>query len=121
MSFYDEYPGGKIVSRVTSDTEQFATVVTLTLNLLSQLLLFFLIAAVLFYINARLALLALTITPIIVGIAIAFRWIARRATRRSQRSLAQGQFQCAGGNQRHYSREELSPGTEHVQRVQKGK
>ena len=25
MSFYDEYPSGKIVSRVTSDTEDFAT------------------------------------------------------------------------------------------------
>ena len=88
MSFYDEYPSGKIVSRVTSDTEKFATVVTLTLNLLSQLLLFFLIAAVLFYINAKLALLALTITPAIVAIALGFRWIARRTTRRSQRSLA---------------------------------
>jgi len=88
MSFYDEYPSGKIVSRVTSDTEKFATVVTLTLNLLSQLLLFFLIAAVLFYINARLALLALTITPAIVAIALGFRWIARRTTRRSQRSMA---------------------------------
>ena len=88
MSFYDEYPSGKIVSRVTSDTEKFATVVTLTLNLLSQLLLFFLIAAVLFYINARLALLALTITPAIVVVALGFRWIARRTTRRSQRSLA---------------------------------
>ena len=50
MSFYDEYPSGKIVSRVTSDTEEFATVVTLALNLLSQILLFFLVAllAVLF-------------------------------------------------------------------------
>jgi len=88
MSFYDEYPSGKIVSRVTSDTENFATVVTLTLNLLSQLLLFFLIAGVLFYINARLALLALTIMPGIIVIALGFRWIARRTTRRSQRSLA---------------------------------
>ncbi len=88
MSFYDEYPSGKIVSRVTSDTEHFATVVTLTLNLLSQLLLFFLIAAVLFYINTRLALLALTITPVIVAIALGFRLIARRTTQRSQRSLA---------------------------------
>ncbi|HEY6410627.1 MAG TPA: ABC transporter ATP-binding protein [Ktedonobacteraceae bacterium] len=88
MSFYDEYPSGKIVSRVTSDTEQFATVVTLTLNLLSQSLLFFLIAGVLFYINTRLALLALTITPAIVVIALGFRWLARRTTQRSQRSLA---------------------------------
>lgn len=86
MSFYDEYPSGKIVSRVTSDTEKFATVVTLTLNLLSQVLLFFLIAGVLFYINLRLALLALTVMPVIVVIALGFRWIARRSTQRSQRS-----------------------------------
>src|SRR5699024_9680142 len=31
MSFYDEFSSGRIVSRVTSDTQEFATVVTLTL------------------------------------------------------------------------------------------
>src|SRR5947199_3684454 len=88
MSFYDEYPSGKIVSRVTSDTEQFATVVTLTLNLLSQLLLFFLIAAVLLIRSTRLALLAFSIMPFILLIALGFRRIARRTTQRSQRSIA---------------------------------
>ena len=38
MSFYDEFSSGRIVSRVTSDTQDFATVVTLTLNLMSQVL-----------------------------------------------------------------------------------
>src|SRR5579859_5816845 len=88
MSFYDEFPAGKLVNRVTTDTENFATVVTLTLNLLSQLLLFVIIACVLFYVNPVLALLALTITPAIVALALAFRWVARNTTRRSQRSLA---------------------------------
>ncbi len=88
MSFYDEYSSGKIVSRVTSDTEDFATVVTLTLSLLSQFLLFFLVTAVLFYRNAQLALLALAIAPIVVLIALAFRRVARRSTQRSQRSGA---------------------------------
>lgn len=88
MSFYDEYSSGKIVSRVTSDTEDFATVVTLTLNLLSQFLLFFLVTAVLFYRNARLALLALAIAPVVILIALAFRRVARRSTQRSQRSGA---------------------------------
>jgi len=88
MSFYDEFPSGKIVSRVTSDTEDFATVVTLTLNLLSQFLLFFLIAVVLFVINLRLALLAMTIMPFIILIAFGFRRIARRITQRAQRSMA---------------------------------
>lgn len=88
MSFYDEYPSGKIVSRVTSDTENFATVVTLTLNLVSQFLLFLLVAGVLFFINANLALLACTIAPAVVLVAIGFRKIARVSTQRSQRSLA---------------------------------
>jgi ABC-type multidrug transport system fused ATPase/permease subunit len=88
MSFYDQFPSGKIVSRVTSDTEDFATVVTLALNLLSQFLLFFLLAAILFFRSAYLALLALSIVPAIVLVALAFRFLARRATRSSQRSLA---------------------------------
>lgn len=87
MSFYDDYPSGKVVSRVTSDTEDFATVVTLTLNLLSQFLLFILLCIVLLIRNFQLALLALTIIPAIVLIALCFRYIARRVTQRSQRSM----------------------------------
>jgi ATP-binding cassette subfamily B protein len=88
MSFFDEFSSGKIVSRVTSDTDQFATVVTLTVNLLSQFLLFFLVAAVLFSRSWQLALIACSILPVIAVIATGFRFLARRATRRSQRSLA---------------------------------
>jgi ABC-type multidrug transport system fused ATPase/permease subunit len=88
MSFFDEFPSGKIVSRVTSDSEDFATVVTLALNLLSQFLLFFLLIGVLFFRSAYLALLALTIVPAIVCVALVFRRIARSTTRRAQRSLA---------------------------------
>ena len=88
MSFYDEYPTGKIVSRVTSDTEDFATVVTLALNLLSQVLLFFLIVVVLLFRSVQLSLLAFSILPFIVLIALGFRRIARRTTQRSQRSMA---------------------------------
>ncbi len=88
MSFYDETPSGKVVSRVTSDTEDFATVVTLTLNLLSQIFLVVLIFGVLFYINIGLTLLTLTIVPVIVLVALGFRRIARNTTRRARRALA---------------------------------
>jgi ABC-type multidrug transport system fused ATPase/permease subunit len=88
MSFFDEFSSGKIVSRVTSDTDSFATVVTLTLNLLSQLLLFVILAVILFFINYQLALLALIIVPLIIGVALLFRHIARISTQRSQRSVA---------------------------------
>src|SRR6266567_4208190 len=66
MSFFDEFSSGKIVSRVTSDTENFATVVTLTLNLLSQFMLFILVTTVLFFRNWKLALIAFTILPVIM-------------------------------------------------------
>ena len=36
MSFYDENASGRIVSRVTSDTQDFSQVVTLVMDLLSQ-------------------------------------------------------------------------------------
>ncbi len=89
MSFYDEFPTGKIVSRVTSDTQDFATVVTLTLNLMSQLLQVLIIVGILFYINPRLALITLIIAPFIIATALGFRHLARLTTRQARRVLAQ--------------------------------
>ena len=89
MSFYDEFPTGKIVSRVTSDSQDFATVVTLSLNLMSQVLQVVIIVGILFYINTRLTLIALTIAPFIVAAALGFRHIARVTTRQARRVLAQ--------------------------------
>lgn len=88
MSFFDEYSSGRIISRVTSDSEQFTTVVTLTLSLISQLLLVVIIFGVLFYINAGLALLTLLLVPVIVLIALSFRRIARQAIQQTMRAGA---------------------------------
>ena len=88
MSFYDETPSGKVVSRITSDTDDFATVVTLVMNLLSQVLLLVFVTALLFQRDVGLALLTLAITPIIVAMALGFRKIARDTTRKAQRSLS---------------------------------
>ncbi|HEY7974253.1 MAG TPA: ABC transporter ATP-binding protein, partial [Ktedonobacterales bacterium] len=88
MSFYDEYASGKVVSRVTSDTEDFATVVTLSLNLVSQILMVAIVAGALFYISPSLALIAISIAPICFVVALAFRRIARVTTQRARRALA---------------------------------
>jgi ATP-binding cassette subfamily B protein len=89
MSFYDEFSSGRVVSRVTSDTQDFSTVVTLTLNLVSQVLQVAILVGILFYINPRLALIALTIAPFIVAAALAFRHIARFTTQQARRVLAE--------------------------------
>jgi ABC-type multidrug transport system fused ATPase/permease subunit len=89
MSFYDEYSSGKIVSRVTSDTQDFSNVVTLTLSLMSQVLIVTIVVALLFFINFRLALITLAIAPIVILVALAFRRIARHTTTQARRVLAE--------------------------------
>jgi len=88
MSFFDTNPSGKVVSRVTSDTDDFASVVTLTMSLLSQILLVVIITVLLFVRNPLLALVAVGITPAFALLALAFRRVARRTTQQAQRSTA---------------------------------
>jgi ABC-type multidrug transport system, ATPase and permease components len=88
LSFYDQHASGRIVSRVTSDTQDFATVVTLTIDLLSQLVLVLVISVVLLQQNWRLALMTFVLAPIVVTVALVFRRLARRAMQQSQRALA---------------------------------
>jgi len=88
LSFYDEHPSGKIVSRITSDTQDFSNVVSLTIDLLSQFLLVGLLIAWLFTINAGLTLLVLAMAPVAFIVALLFRKIARKVTRHAKRVTA---------------------------------
>ncbi|NJL03347.1 MAG: ABC transporter ATP-binding protein [Chloroflexaceae bacterium] len=89
MSFYDKYQSGKVVSRVTSDTQDFSNVVTLTINLASELLVVVAVLVVLFAINPTLALITMLVLPGFALAALVFRKAARWATRRAQRMTAQ--------------------------------
>jgi ABC-type multidrug transport system fused ATPase/permease subunit len=89
MSFFDQQASGRIVSRVSSDTQDFATVVTLSIDLLSQLVLICVIAAVMLVVNWRLALITIATGPVVVLVVLAFRRIARRVMRQSQRAQAE--------------------------------
>jgi ATP-binding cassette, subfamily B, bacterial len=88
LSFYDEHPSGKIVSRVTSDTQDFSEVVTLTTSLLSQVLLVIILSTWLFTINPWLTLLLLAMTPLAVAVALSFRRLARQVTQHARRVTA---------------------------------
>lgn len=87
-SFFDEHPSGKIVSRVTSDTQDFSEVVRLVLNLLSQVLLVGILAVWLFTISPTLTAILLGMAPVAAGIALSFRRIARRVTQHARRVTA---------------------------------
>jgi len=88
MSFYDEHPSGKIVSRVTSDTQDFADVVNLTLNMMSQLLLVVMLIGYLLTVNVRLTLLLVAMAPFAALIALSFRRLARKVTQNARRVTA---------------------------------
>lgn len=89
LSFYDQYASGKIVSRVTSDTQDFSNVVTLSIDVGSQVLLAAIVTVILFFIEPQLALLTLIIAPAFLVAALSFRRIARWTSQRAQRVMAQ--------------------------------
>ncbi|MEM7533077.1 MAG: ABC transporter ATP-binding protein [Chloroflexota bacterium] len=88
LSFFDQHASGRIVSRFTTDTQDFSTVITLTVDLLSQMVLVIAITGVMFSQNLRLALITLAIGPIVIVIAMAFRRMARRVMQQAQRAQA---------------------------------
>jgi ATP-binding cassette, subfamily B, bacterial len=88
LSFYDEHPSGKIVSRVTSDTQDLSEVVTLTTNLISQVLLVVFLTIWLLTIDARLTAILLIMAPLSAALALSFRKIARTVTQRTRRVTA---------------------------------
>ncbi|MFD4832268.1 ABC transporter ATP-binding protein [Streptomyces uncialis] len=89
MAFHDAHPTGVVVSRVTHDTQAFATLTALVLALLGQVLMIVLVMAVLFVINVPLALLTALVAGMIVLVSLGFRRAAREASRRQQRTLAE--------------------------------
>ena len=89
MSFYDEFKSGRIVSRITSDTQEFAQVVVIVTDLISQVLLVLLLLPILFGIEWRLTLALLAMSPIVYFVATGFRNVARRVTRQGSRAMAE--------------------------------
>lgn len=89
LSFFDEHQSGRIVSRITSDTDEFGRTAVVVTEVVSQLLLVLILLIYLLAINLLLttALLALALSG--VFIAARFQKVARRITRQSQRAIAE--------------------------------
>ena len=89
LSFFDEFRSGRIISRITSDTEEFAQVVQLVTELLSQILLIAILLVVLMDISWQLTLMLLVFSPVVLLLSWSYRRLARRVTRRGFRVLAE--------------------------------
>ena len=88
LSFYDEIASGRVVSRITSDTQEFAQVVVLVTDLFSQLVQAFILFVVLVRIDLSLTLWLFAMLPVIFLVAVSFRRLARTVTRRGFRAMA---------------------------------
>lgn len=88
LSFYDEYSSGRIVSRITTDTQDFGQLVTIVTDVLSQVLEALVLGVVLLTTDWKLALIIFAIMPVIFVLGILFRSIARRVTRQGMRAIA---------------------------------
>jgi ATP-binding cassette, subfamily B, bacterial len=88
LSFYDETNTGKIISRITSDTQEFGNLVSILSDVFTQLIQALVLLVVLFTIEWRLTLLSLLIVPLTMTATYMYRKLARKATRQGMRAMA---------------------------------
>jgi ATP-binding cassette, subfamily B, bacterial len=88
LSFYDEYSTGKIVTRITSDTQDFGNTVVLVTDLVAQIIQAIILSVVLIRIDWKLSLILFCFLPLIFLLAISFRKLARTVTRSGMRAMA---------------------------------
>jgi ATP-binding cassette subfamily B protein len=88
MAFYDHNKTGKIVSRITGDTQEFGDVLLFTSDVISQLVSVLFLLVILLQRSPILTLVLLLMMPIFAMTAIGFRQLARRVTRQGSRAMA---------------------------------
>lgn len=89
LSFYDEFSSGRVVSRITSDTEEFGQVVMLTNDVINQIFSSLILVTILLSIEVRLTLAVLAMAPFVGVVALSFRRLARRVTQQGARAMGE--------------------------------
>lgn len=88
LSFYDKFASGKIVSRITSDTQDFGQTVMLVTDLFSQIIQALILGALLVSMEWRLSLYLFGFLPLLFLFSISFRRLARKVTQAGMRAMA---------------------------------
>ncbi|MCR6096162.1 ABC transporter ATP-binding protein [Salipaludibacillus agaradhaerens] len=74
LSFFDTFPAGGLVSRITNDTEQVKELyVSVMANFLQNIMFLIGVFAAMFYLNVQLALFCLVLLPLIVVIMVLYK------------------------------------------------
>jgi ATP-binding cassette subfamily B protein len=89
LSFFDQYQSGKIISRITNDTQELSQVVLLATDLISQFTTLIALVIILLTYSWQLTLALVAMAPIVAILGATFRSIARKVTRRGFRAIAE--------------------------------
>ena len=89
LSFYDRIARGRVISRITTDTNDFGQSITLVADLVAQVVEVTILTVFLVRISGRLTLLALAMGPLVLLSAWGFRIMARKVTRQGARASAE--------------------------------
>jgi len=88
LSFYDQFSSGRIVSRITADTNDFGQLVVIVTDVGAQMFQAVILGVILVNTEWRMALLLFAFIPFIFLVALGFRAMARRVTRRGMEAMA---------------------------------
>ncbi|MHA2187432.1 MAG: ABC transporter ATP-binding protein [Candidatus Thorarchaeota archaeon] len=89
QDFYDKSASGRIISRITSDVDRMSELMSGGLiSTFAQVFVVFAIGAVIFSVDLQLALVSLSIVPILLVATIIFRKRLRRAYRSTRKTIS---------------------------------
>ncbi|MFW9851561.1 MAG: ABC transporter ATP-binding protein [Candidatus Thorarchaeota archaeon] len=88
MKFYDENKSGKLVSRVTSDSDTISQMVQITTSFMINILVMLVVIIILFITDVRLAGITLAIVPFLFGLGIGIRLFSRRTSKNWRKTIA---------------------------------
>jgi ATP-binding cassette subfamily B protein len=88
LSFYDQFSSGRIVSRINSDTNDLSNLVMIVTDVSAQFIQAFILGVVLVRTEWRLALVLFAFLPVVFGIAVGFRQLARVTTKKGMQAMA---------------------------------
>ncbi len=88
LSFYDQFSSARVVSRITADTNDFGQLIVIITDVGTQVVQMLILGAVLVDTDLKLSLLFLLFMPAIFAMALGFRSMARRVTKRGMKAMA---------------------------------
>lgn len=88
LSFHDKFASGRIVSRITTDSEDFSMLIRLTTDVVSSATQSVVVAIILLRTEWRLASVLIAFIPVVVLLISGYRKLARKVTTKGMRAMA---------------------------------